>query len=310
MSNAFSSTVSPPAGLFGIFTNRRINTKIMIGFAAVLTLLAVLSVLSYRGFLKVAEGFDAFNQRVKVVGIVRDVDYGFIGYRRFVREFSVSGDETLIAEARKRQEALAKSVKQGLDEIKNPERRAGMAEINEQFVLYARNFDKLVALKQEQNKLTKEVLDPLGSKTLTMIEELQAIAFSLLRAVERRRGLVLGLVVGDELLVRVVRQIVDPLLCARNAEREILLPRERKLIEGEGGVERNLALQAGLRVLRDELHAGAARIEHEDRVGLGRARLRQLGREVELVGPRGQFRPTISPLKVDATPSSISLPAA
>ena len=46
----------------------------MIGFAAVLALLAVLSVLSYRGFVKVSEGFGAFNQRVKVVGIVRDVD--------------------------------------------------------------------------------------------------------------------------------------------------------------------------------------------------------------------------------------------
>ena len=59
---------------------------------------------------------------------------------------------------------LAKSIKQGIDEIKNPERRAGMGEINDQFTLYAKNFDKLVALKQEQNKLTKEVLDPLGAK--------------------------------------------------------------------------------------------------------------------------------------------------
>jgi methyl-accepting chemotaxis protein len=176
VSNASSSPVSTSAGLFGFFTNRRINTKIMIGFAAVLTLLAVLAVLSYRGFVKVAEGFGAFNQRVKVVGIVRDVDYGFIGYRRYVREFSVSGDENLIAEARKRQEVLTKSIKQGLDEIKNPERRAGMAEINEQFVLYAKNFDKLATLKQEQNKLTREVLDPLGTKTLAMIEELQTMA--------------------------------------------------------------------------------------------------------------------------------------
>ena len=132
--------------------------------------------LSYRGFGKVAEGFGAFNQRVKVVSIVRDVDRGFVAFRRFVREFSVSGDENLIAEARKRQEVLAKSVKQGLDEIKNPERRAGMAEINEQFEKYAKNFDKLVALKQEQNKLTKEVLDPLGAKSLAVIEELQTMA--------------------------------------------------------------------------------------------------------------------------------------
>jgi methyl-accepting chemotaxis protein len=176
VSKALSSAVSPSVGLFGFFTNRRINTKIMIGFAIMLALLAVLSVLSYRGFVSVSDGFGAFNQRVKVVGIVRDVDRGFVAFRRFVREFALSGDENLIAEARNRQEALAKSVKQGLDEIKNPERRAGMTEISGQFEKYARNFDKLVALKQEQNKLTKEVLDPLGAKSSTMIEELQTMA--------------------------------------------------------------------------------------------------------------------------------------
>ena len=96
-------------------------------------------------------------------------------FRRFVREFALSGDENLIAEARKQQEALAKSVKQGLDEIKNPERRARMTEISEQFEKYAKNFDKLVALKQEQNKLTTGVLDPLGAKYARMIEELQTM---------------------------------------------------------------------------------------------------------------------------------------
>ena len=176
MSKALSPNVSPSMGLFGFFTNRRINTKIMIGFAIVLALLAVLSVLSYRGFIKVSDGFGAFNQRVKVVSIVRDVDRGFVAFRRFVREFALSGDEKLIAEARKQQEVLAKSVKQGLDEIKNPERRARMTEISEQFEKYAKSFDKLVALKQEQNKLTTGVLDPLGAKSLVMIVELQNAA--------------------------------------------------------------------------------------------------------------------------------------
>lgn len=176
MSNISSSTGSASSGLFGFFTNRKINTKIMIGFAIVLALMAGLSVLSYRGFSKVSEGFGAFNQRVKVVSIVRDVDRAFVAFRRFVREFALSGEENLIAEARQRQQVLAKSVKQGLDEIKNPERRARMVEISEQFDKYGRNFDKLVALKQEQNKLTKEVLDPLGAKTRAEIEELQMAA--------------------------------------------------------------------------------------------------------------------------------------
>jgi methyl-accepting chemotaxis protein len=170
------SNASSLSGLFGIFTNRRINTKIMIGFGAVLALTVVLSVASYRGFGKVSDGFGAFNQRVKVVSIVRDIDRDFVAFRRFVRELSLSGDENLIAEARKLQEVLAKSIKRGLGEIRNPERRAGIVEISEQFEKYGRNFDKLVVLKQEQNKLTREVLDPLGAKSRIEIEELQIAA--------------------------------------------------------------------------------------------------------------------------------------
>ena len=110
-----------------------------------------------------------------------------------------------------------------------------------------------------------------------------------LRAVERRRGIVLRLVVGDELLVGLVRQVVDPILRAGHADREILQPRQRQIVDGERSVERDLALEARLRVLRDELHAGAAGIEGEDRVGLGGAGFRQLGGKIELVGPARKF---------------------
>jgi methyl-accepting chemotaxis protein len=111
-----------------------------------------------------------------VVGIARDVDRDFVAFRRFVREYSVSGDDKLVAEARTRQQVLAKSIKQGTDEIKNPERHRKMVELGEQFEHYGSGFDGLVALKQEQNRLTKEVLDPLGAKSRSEIEELQALA--------------------------------------------------------------------------------------------------------------------------------------
>ena len=82
VSKPFSSTVNAPSGLFGFFTNRKINAKIMIGFAVVLALLAVLSAISYRGFGNVSTGFETFRQRVTVVGIVRDIDREFVALRR------------------------------------------------------------------------------------------------------------------------------------------------------------------------------------------------------------------------------------
>jgi methyl-accepting chemotaxis protein len=169
-------SVQPPAsGPFAFFSNRRIGTKISVGFAVVLVLTAILAVMSYRGFGEVLQGFETFAQRVKVVGIAHEVDRGFVAFRRFVREYSVSGDDKLVSEARARQQALANSIRQGIAEIKNPERHRKIVELGEQFEHYGRDFDKLVALKQEQNNLTKEVLDPLGAKSRSEIEGLQAM---------------------------------------------------------------------------------------------------------------------------------------
>jgi methyl-accepting chemotaxis protein len=176
VSHSHATASGGSSGLFGFFTNRKISTKILIGFAIVLALTAVISAMSYLGFGRVSAGFDTFRQRVTVVGIVRDVDREFVALRRFVREFALSGDEALIEPAQKQKMAVNAKIGEGVKEIKNPERHKKMAEIAEQFEKYGKDFDRLIALKQEQNKLTKEVLDPLGAKSRTEIEELQAMA--------------------------------------------------------------------------------------------------------------------------------------
>ncbi|UZE50113.1 HAMP domain-containing methyl-accepting chemotaxis protein [Rhodopseudomonas sp. P2A-2r] len=175
----FSKTASTtPSGLFGVFTNRRINTKIMIGFAVVLALTAVLSVTSYRGFNRVSEGFAGFNQRVKIVGIAREMDREFVALRRFVREYSASGEEALVEPAQKQRETVAARIAEGLAQVKNPERRAKISHINDEFQRYGKDFDRLIGLKREQNKLVAEVIDPIGRKARAEIEDLQSMAVS------------------------------------------------------------------------------------------------------------------------------------
>src|SRR5262249_39140629 len=110
-----------------------------------------------------------------------------------------------------------------------------------------------------------------------------------LGAVEGRVALVSSPVVFDKPCVGLVGQVSHPLLRAGNAEGEMLEARQRQRINGEGGIERNLSLKARLRVLGEELNARATGIEREDRLGLRRPRLRQLGVEVELFGPARQL---------------------
>jgi methyl-accepting chemotaxis protein len=170
-----ASSQHKASGLSGIFNNRKIGTKIAAGFVAVLALTATLSAISYWGFANVSTEFATFNQRVEVVGIARDVDREFVAFRRFVLVYSVTGDDALIEEAQKRRAAVTEHVARGVSQIKNPERNKKMVDIREKFESYGKNFDRLIQWKQEQNKLTKNELDPIGLKSRVEIEELQGL---------------------------------------------------------------------------------------------------------------------------------------
>jgi methyl-accepting chemotaxis protein len=161
--------------MLSLFNNRRISTKISIGFACVLVVMAIISGKAYVDFGTVGKGFAAFQQRVSVVSIARDADRGFLAFRRFVREYAVTGEEKDVKDAMDRRKVLNSTIEQGLKTIKNPERLAKMQQIRDEVATYAKDFDKLIFLRREQDKLTREVLDPSGIKMRTDIEQLQAL---------------------------------------------------------------------------------------------------------------------------------------
>jgi hypothetical protein len=71
--------------------------------------------------------------------------------------------------------------------------------------------------------------------------------------------------------------------------------RSRRWSRPCGGRSRPLSLEARRHVPGDELHAGAARVERKDGVGLRRAGLGKLGRKIELSGHRVISWPRTSP---------------
>jgi len=160
----------------GLFTDRKINTKVAIGFGCVLAVTAVISATAYLAFGRVATAFQAYSQRVAVVGLARETDREFLAFRRFVREFAVTGEEADVVAAEKGRAVLGDIIAKGLAEIKNPERLAKMKQVSEQFGTYGKDFDRLVVVRREQLKDTKEVLDPSGSKLLAAFEGLQGTA--------------------------------------------------------------------------------------------------------------------------------------
>jgi methyl-accepting chemotaxis protein len=159
--------------LTGLFADRRIGIKIAIGFSCVLAITATISAISYLAFGVVATSFEAYGQRVQVVGIVRDVDREFLAMRRYVREYAVTGHEDEVKSAQSRRKSVTDAIADAVREIKNPERNAKMKELSEQFQAYGKDFDTVVPLRREELKLTTEVLDPSGTKLRADIEQLQ-----------------------------------------------------------------------------------------------------------------------------------------
>ena len=173
MPSSVGHVTNNSSNMFGFFSNRKIGTKIALGFAIVLAITVGISVMAYVTFGSIENSFQTYSQRVSVVGIARDIDREFLAFRRFVREYAVTGDQADIVVAEKGRVVLSGIVSNALAQIKNPERLARTKELSAKFVLYSADFNKLVELRRDLDKVSKDVLDPTGLKLRTTIEELQ-----------------------------------------------------------------------------------------------------------------------------------------
>ncbi|WP_291865887.1 HAMP domain-containing methyl-accepting chemotaxis protein [Bradyrhizobium sp.] len=173
MSNTSSSGAS--SGLFAFFTNRRINTKIAIGFGCTLLLMMAISVISYVEFGKVERDFSDYSHKVTNATLISDIDRQFLAFRRYAGEVSDNMEEN-IAAADKTRKTVRERIDQILKSVKNPERLAKVKAISEQFDIYSKDFDKVTPLRREQAKLVKDVLDPVGQKLRIELEQLQKSA--------------------------------------------------------------------------------------------------------------------------------------
>ena len=149
-------------GLTSLLVDRKISTKVALGFACVLVILGTVSCMAYFAFISSAERVLLYSQRVAVVDIARDIDRGFISLRRFVREYAFTGVAANIDEAKKEETSLRGLIQRGLTEIKNPERHRRLENFSSVFEEYLKNFVRVIAWTQEQGKSIQSGLDPLG----------------------------------------------------------------------------------------------------------------------------------------------------
>ncbi len=163
-------------GPMRFFNDRNIATKIAIGFACVLAIMAVISASAYLAFGKVEDGFKTFARQSTNSARAAAVDQNFLFVRWQAREYGLAGEQTFLDGARKGLVTLAESIQAAEASLTNPERKQKMAEVAKQATTWKQAFEKMVSLRQEESRIIKDVLDPSGIKLRADFEELQAAA--------------------------------------------------------------------------------------------------------------------------------------
>ena len=66
-------------GVLRFFHDRKINTKIFIGFGCVLAITAVISIIAYSALVRIAASFTEFSRLGDAVTNAQEIDQGFPG---------------------------------------------------------------------------------------------------------------------------------------------------------------------------------------------------------------------------------------
>ena len=164
MSSSENRIMSNRNALLSFVADRAIGTKIAVGFALVLFILAVSSIIAYIAFGRVAGAIAEDARLVANSAMYRDIDLQVTRYRGHVREYVFSDDEDIAASAIKEGDTLRQLIADGLPRVNNPERHQLLVDAAKQADLYAGGFERVHAMNREQLKLETEVLDVVGQK--------------------------------------------------------------------------------------------------------------------------------------------------
>ena len=157
--------MSEHTSALSLFSNLRIGSKIATGFAAILLVLAVSSVLAWLAFGRVATAVDSYTELVATSGIYQEIDLVATQYPRPCPRVS-SLPTTRIPPRRRprRRTALRELIAKGLARVTNPERHALLQDMAKQAEAYSAVFAKVHDLNLEQTKLETGVLDVVGGQ--------------------------------------------------------------------------------------------------------------------------------------------------
>ncbi len=152
-------------------TQLKIRTKVLLGFIAVLALLAVVGAIAITGFNATLSSFENYartsNNSVRIAVLDRDL----LLMRRNVLAYTLSGDDAIAQRVRDGATEGKKDSLEILEKVANPDRRAKLSSIPAAIDGYLANFETAVTLRNLRDSTTKSRI-ALGNKSEQNLREI------------------------------------------------------------------------------------------------------------------------------------------
>ncbi|HCY85754.1 MAG TPA: hypothetical protein DHV36_11520 [Desulfobacteraceae bacterium] len=152
--------------------NLSLKNKLLAGFGGVIVLMLVVSSVGFYALNHASKGFTGYREMARDTNLAGRLQANMLIVRMSVKDFLISGSDNALDTFNTRWEKMAEFQARAQEEIQAPERAKKIDEVETALADYRQGFEKVIAFKNQRNKLVKEVLDvngPIMENALTDI---------------------------------------------------------------------------------------------------------------------------------------------
>lgn len=156
--------------------NVKLATKIGGGFGFILVLLLIIATFSWKGLNLAANGISEYDRRSNNANLVGRILEDMMEVRLQVKEYMINHSDTSKQQYQAGMAGLQAALDEAKGRIKNPERAAKIAKIDQQSDTYQTAFEQLITNIQDSDRIINDVLRALGPTMQSALGDIVAAA--------------------------------------------------------------------------------------------------------------------------------------
>ena len=150
----------------------RFRAKIILGFVAVLAILAVSMAFAYFGFERIQAAVASYRASVSEADLARTVDRELIAYQGLARAYTLTGATDDESAAKAAEENLKGAIAKSVAATTGAARREQVGKLEAEFQRFTKVFGEIITLTRENNKIAADELNSVGNKIRFKFDDL------------------------------------------------------------------------------------------------------------------------------------------